>query len=310
MKNIKTKPFALFIFALFAICFVGMALGTGAEIRDVWSALKTAYKTIPLILLLWMVFVLYAWKWKVFQKWLVPFPCIDGTWQGSIQTTWKNPNTGVTPGPIPVIWCDMMLRQWPVAAVICENGAFALMRDAQNTIHTLTHPNAARDPAPRLEALARAVRAAVPEARISRDQRFRAYDLAFDFAEDEPRLPDASVEAILAACRREGAQCKLSSIHVNAWYGEYDKLSMTLNYFEHEKVENARSHALFFGDSPNDEPMFAYFPNACGVENVLDYAHSMASMPAYIVKGRGGQGFARAARTLIEKVGGVYDPGL
>ncbi len=210
----------------------------------------------------------------------------------------------------PAGWCDMMLRQWPVAAVICENGAFALMRDAQNAIHTLTHPNAARDPAPRLEALARAVRAAVPEARISRDQRFRAYDLAFDFAEDEPRLPDASVEAILAACRREGAQCKLSSIHVNAWYGEYDKLSMTLNYFEHEKVENARSHALFFGDSPNDEPMFAYFPNACGVENVLDYAHSMASMPAYIVKGRGGQGFARAARTLIEKVGGVYDPGL
>jgi len=103
MKNIKTKPFALFIFALFAICFVSMALVTGAEIRDVWSALKTAYKTIPLILFLWMGFVLYAWKWKVFLKWLVPFPCLDGTWQGSIQTTWKDPNTGETPGPIPVI---------------------------------------------------------------------------------------------------------------------------------------------------------------------------------------------------------------
>ncbi|NQT35659.1 hypothetical protein HQ587_10755 [bacterium] len=103
MKNIKLKALALFLFVLYAICFIAVALCTKAEIIDVFSALKVAYKTIPLVLLLWLGFTLYAWRWCIFHGWLVPFPCLDGTWEGSIQTTWKNPETGEIPGPIPVI---------------------------------------------------------------------------------------------------------------------------------------------------------------------------------------------------------------
>lgn len=103
MRNLKAKPFAYFLFALFAISFVGVALATGAQVTDIWSALKTAYKTIPILLLLWLGFATYAWKWQIFQTWLVPFPYLEGTWEGSIQTTWKNPQTGETPGPIPTI---------------------------------------------------------------------------------------------------------------------------------------------------------------------------------------------------------------
>ena len=58
-----------------------------------WSALKIAYKTVPILLIVWMVFVLHAWKWRIFRNWLVPFPCLDGTWQGHLQTTWENPDT-------------------------------------------------------------------------------------------------------------------------------------------------------------------------------------------------------------------------
>jgi hypothetical protein len=50
-----------------------------------------------------MVFSLHAWKWPIFRNWLVPFPYLEGTWQGNIQTTWKDPKTGEIPGPIPVI---------------------------------------------------------------------------------------------------------------------------------------------------------------------------------------------------------------
>ena len=103
MKNINVRPFAFFVFGLFAVCFIGVALATGAEIRDVWSALTIAYKTVPILLIAWMVFVLHAWKWRIFRNWLVPFPCLDGTWQGDLQTTWKNPDTGEVPGPIPVL---------------------------------------------------------------------------------------------------------------------------------------------------------------------------------------------------------------
>lgn len=103
MKNIKVRPFALFIFGIFAVCFVVVAFATGAKVHNVWSALKIAYKTVPILLIIWAAFVLYAWKWRIFQGWLVPFPCLDGTWEGQIQTTWRNPDTGETPGPIPVL---------------------------------------------------------------------------------------------------------------------------------------------------------------------------------------------------------------
>src|SRR2546430_12587044 len=91
MKNLKAKPFALLLFALFTICFVVMSLRSGASVTDVWSALRLAYKTIPILLLISSLFVVYGWRLPIFRKWLVPFPDLNGTWQGSIQTTWKNP---------------------------------------------------------------------------------------------------------------------------------------------------------------------------------------------------------------------------
>lgn len=103
MRNLKIKPFAYFVFALFAISFIGVALVTRAQISDILTALQVAYKTIPIILFLLLIFTTYAWKWKVFSNWLVPFPYLEGTWQGHILTTWKNPQTGESPGPIPTI---------------------------------------------------------------------------------------------------------------------------------------------------------------------------------------------------------------
>ena len=102
MKNLKVRPFAFFFFGIFAICFAGLALATGTTISDLGSALKLAYKTVPIIILIWAGFVSFAWRWRCFKDWLVPFPDLDGTWQGTIQTTWKDAE-GNAPGPIPVI---------------------------------------------------------------------------------------------------------------------------------------------------------------------------------------------------------------
>ena len=103
MKNLHSKRFAWAIFLVFVICFSGMAIQSGKKVEDFGSAFLIAYKTVPLVLLIVWVFVSYAWRWRIFHGWLVPFPDLNGTWQGSIQTTWKNPNTGEVPGPIPVI---------------------------------------------------------------------------------------------------------------------------------------------------------------------------------------------------------------
>jgi len=103
MRNLKIKPFAYLLFALFALCMVLVALLSGHKITDLKSALFVSYKTIPVLLVLCWLFTKFGWKWKLFHGWLVPFPDLNGTWEGSIQTTWKNPETGEIPGPIPVI---------------------------------------------------------------------------------------------------------------------------------------------------------------------------------------------------------------
>ena len=80
-----------------------MALISGKKVTDLWSALVIGYKSVPIVVGIAMLFAWYGWRWRVFHPWLVPFPDLNGTWQGSIQTTWKNPETGKTPGPIPAI---------------------------------------------------------------------------------------------------------------------------------------------------------------------------------------------------------------
>lgn len=108
MNNLRVRRFAYLVFFLFSICLLAVDFSSGWQIKDAWTALQAAYKTVPILLALWLGFALWGWKWRVFRNWLVPFPCLDGTWQGHIQTTWKDPVSGETPGPIPVV---LVIRQ-------------------------------------------------------------------------------------------------------------------------------------------------------------------------------------------------------
>ncbi len=78
----------------------------------------------------------------------------------------------------------------------------------------------------RLQAIAAEVLAEVPGSAIAADQAGRDCDLAIDFAEDVGPLDDEAVRAIVGVFERRGAVAKVSSIHVNGWFGAYDKLSM------------------------------------------------------------------------------------
>jgi hypothetical protein len=114
------------IFVLFAASFLGIAFESGKDVKDLWSALSIAYKTIPLVLIVIGFFVGYAWRWKIFYRWLVPFPNLNGTWQGTLQTTWTDPETGNIPGPLPVI---LTIRQ-SFIRVSC------VMRSEESTSHS------------------------------------------------------------------------------------------------------------------------------------------------------------------------------
>jgi hydroxymethylpyrimidine pyrophosphatase-like HAD family hydrolase len=101
----------------------------------------------------------------------------------------------------------------------------------------------------------------------------------------------------------EGMTAKVSSIHVNGWFGTYDKLSMTRLLFTEAfgiDLDREREQYVFVGDSPNDAPMFAFFGNAIGVANLRAFADRIATLPAYVTQREAGAGFAEVAQVLLD----------
>ena len=225
----------------------------------------------------------------------------------SFSALWALRRAGVVAIPVtgrPAGWCDLIARQWPVAGVVGENGAFAFYMKEER-LERLFHPDA---PPPdtsreRLGLLASKAIAAVPGLRLAKDQPYRLFDLALDFAEEPPFLPIEDALRVKAICEAFGARAKVSSIHVNAWIGNYDKLSMS-EYFlatvlGWDPVRSSRE-VIFFGDSPNDEPMFRYFQLSCGVANVRRFESVMEFSPTYITDKAFGAGFAEACQHILE----------
>ena len=218
-------------------------------------------------------------------------------------------NAGIRVVPItgrPGGWCDHIARMWPVDGVVGENGAFYFSYDDKNKQmirrYLQTQDQRHRDKK-RLMAIQEEILALVPGCRVSGDQPYREADLAIDFCEDVEPLSSREIRKIVEIFEAHGAVAKISSIHVNGWFGDYDKLGMTGLFF-HEifgvDLEQVKDQVIFSGDSPNDEPMFAFFPNSAGVANVLDFENQLLHKPAWVTTNRGGIGFAEMVEKLFK----------
>lgn len=205
----------------------------------------------------------------------------------------------------PAGWCDHIARMWPVDGVVGENGAFYFVYDrARRRMrqHFWVDPGEVRGNRARLDALSARILREVPGSALASDQPYRIADLAIDFCEDVEPLPDEAIDRIVALFREEGAQAKVSSIHVNGWFGAYDKLSMTRILLAEEfglDAERDRNRIAYLGDSPNDEPMFAAFPLSIGVSNVQGFVHRLSTPPNFVTLGHSGEGFVEFADWLI-----------
>jgi len=209
----------------------------------------------------------------------------------------------------PAGWCDLIARQWPVDGVIGENGAFYFRYDdaAKRIVRHYAKSAAERQAdAARLREIEQTVQREVPGAAVAADQPYREADLAIDFCEDVAPLPKTEVLKIVGIFQRYGATAKISSIHVNGWFGKYDKLSTSRLFLQDcfgIDIDHDKDSIAFVGDSPNDAPMFGFFPNSVGVANVLDFAGELPASPAFVTSGRGAQGFAELADALIAAKG-------
>ncbi len=215
---------------------------------------------------------------------------------------------GISVAPItgrPAGWCDMIARFWPVAGVVGENGAFYFSYDdaAKTMRQVFAIPQAQRrEDRARLNQLRQRILEEVPGCAVASDQAYREADLAIDFCEDVPPLDTDAVARIVKLFEEAGATAKVSSIHVNGWFGEYDKLGMSARLAADLlglELDRDRDRVVFVGDSPNDAPMFGFFPHSCGVANVRHFAGRMSAEPSYVTLAEGGYGFVEVAERIL-----------
>ncbi len=206
----------------------------------------------------------------------------------------------------PAGWCDMIARFWPVDGVVGENGAFYFAYDRNSAKMRRCYVRSKEqrlEDQTKLASLKKEILQKVPGSAISADQAYREADLAVDFCEDVGPLPNESVLKIKNIFEDSGAVAKISSIHVNGWFGDYDKLSTCQLFVSSElsfELSEQREKFIFVGDSPNDEPMFQYFPNAVGVANVQNFINQLEHPPTWVTHQKSGAGFVELVDHLLK----------
>ncbi len=234
---------------------------------------------------------------------------------------WRLKKEGFILVPItgrPAGWCDHFARFWPIDAIVGENGAFTFYM--QNGVRKrLDTPGGDPDRASKLAKLRATILKEFPVAKFASDQAYRENDLAIDFCEDVKPWERSEVDRLVAVCEREGAHAKVSSIHVNTWYGEFDKRKgfdawvaagapgIGRKFPGTFDVRPPRAVGvppiyewIFVGDSPNDEPMFEYFPHSAGVANLTNFIDRLKSPPKYLTGKTSGAGFVEVADRLLD----------
>ena len=232
---------------------------------------------------------------------------IDGTLtqQGrlpahSYASLWKLQEAGLQVIPVtgrPAGWCELIARLWPVHGVVGENGALYFRLDEKNAPLLRARRSGTAQSGPRKTARnsRRSFEQEVPGCAVASDQFSRLFDLAIDFSEDVKPLSEAKIRQIVKIFEAHGATAKISNIHVNGWFGDYDKVSTCQEYLQQRiwllpRADEKTLH-FFVGDSPNDEPMFQFFPHSFAVSNINEFLTSGSKFkPAYVTSAGGRPG--------------------
>jgi HAD superfamily hydrolase (TIGR01484 family) len=199
----------------------------------------------------------------------------------------------------PAGWSEPFARDWPVDAIVAENGAVAVLPDGRKIYQQSARERAANFA--RMQQVAARILRDVPGAQLARDSAGRETDIAVDHSEFA-HLPQPAVDAVVAIMRSEGMQATVSSIHVNGWYGTHDKLEgarwITRQLFD-RSLDAEIGAWVYVGDSTNDVLMFEHFPLSVGVANIRRFASQLAHAPKWVTRAERGAGFAEVARAVI-----------
>lgn len=203
----------------------------------------------------------------------------------------------------PAGWSEPFALAWPVNAIVAENGAVALWRGADGTLHKtyLQDTNTRGQNFAQLQAVVQRVLAELPHARLSQDSPGRETDIAVDHSEFA-QLSEADIARVVQLMQSGGLNATVSSIHINGWIGEHNKL-VGARWIVRERLgrdlDAERDHWVFVGDSTNDALMFGHCPHSVGVANVARFWAQLTHRPRYVTQGERGAGFAEVASAVL-----------
>ena len=205
----------------------------------------------------------------------------------------------------PAGWGECWARQLPIAGAIVENGGLYFAADGPwNMRKVYAQPDEERvSGRRRLQKAIREVLRQTPGARLSSDTQYTEVDMAIDWNE-EARLPVETARELERKMRARGFHAVRSSVHVNCWAGDFDKLSTARMFMQREWGMGARAmhqQVVYVGDSFNDAPMFKAFPLSVGVANVRPLLEEIAHPPAFITRAEEGVGFEEVARAVLKQ---------
>jgi HAD superfamily hydrolase (TIGR01484 family) len=204
----------------------------------------------------------------------------------------------------PVGWSEPFALQWPVDAIVAENGSVALSRtDPPGGLRKLYIQDETERAAnfARMQQVAQRIVREVPGAMLSRDSSGRETDIAIDHSEFSHLSADA-MDRVVAIMRSEGMNATVSSIHVNGWYGGHHKMAgarWVVGALLGRDLDAELERWVYVGDSTNDVLMFEHFLHSVGVANIRRFEAQLAHKPRYVTDGERGAGFAEVARAIL-----------
>ena len=213
----------------------------------------------------------------------------------------------------PVGWSEPFSMAWPVDAIVAENGAVLLQKMHKNELRSSKYrrkqllksyqqsdvtraTNYAR-----MQQVSQRVLSEVSGARLAQDSIGRETDMAIDHSEFT-QLTLEKIAQVVAIMQSEGMNATVSSIHINGWFGEHNKLvgaRWAVRELFNRDLDAEINNWAFVGDSTNDQLMFEAFPNSIGVANVRRFEAQLTHLPRYITDGERGAGFAEVARAVL-----------
>ncbi|RYE40441.1 MAG: HAD-IIB family hydrolase [Hyphomicrobiales bacterium] len=203
----------------------------------------------------------------------------------------------------PVGWSEPFALAWPVDAIVAENGAAALVRQPDGSLAKLYQQDASTRSAnfAAMQQVLERIEREVPGARRATDSPGRECDIAIDHSEFTTLSQDA-IDQCVAIMRAAGMNATVSSIHINGWFGDHNKLEgarwIVRTLFGRD-LNAEMDQWVYVGDSTNDQLMFQHFPHSVGVANIARFVPQLEHLPRYVTQGERGAGFAEVARAVL-----------